>query len=72
MTDSIVTVAHIISKARRDHAEGKPIEDHGFNWHAVCLPAYLAERERLAQASPASHAAPAGRGRVEHRQGIGS
>lgn len=69
MTDHIVPRAHIIAKAQRDHAAGKKRDDHGFNWHALCLPAYLAEFDRLAE-SQQSHAAPAGRARVDLAQGV--
>jgi hypothetical protein len=70
VTDQIVPRAHILAKAARDHAAGQPRDAHGFNWHAPCLPAYLAEFDRLAQASPQSHAAPAGQRRVELAQGV--
>lgn len=71
MTDQIVKITDIHAKAERDHAAGLAIDDHGFNWHALCLPTYLAERERLAEEQPSTtcHTAPAGRQRVDHRKG---
>jgi hypothetical protein len=73
VTDLIVPRAHILAKAARDHAAGQSRDAHGFNWHAPCLPAYLAEFDRLAAAgkpSHKSHAAPAGQRRVELAQGV--
>lgn len=72
MTDQIVSRARIEAMAARDYAAGQPRDAHGFNWHAPCLPAYLAEYDRLAAAgkpSHQSHTAPAGRTRIDLRQG---
>lgn len=70
MTNSIVKLSDILDKAERDHKAGLSVDEHGFNWHATCLPAYLAERERLANTSHASHIASAARKRVEQAQGV--
>ena len=63
----IVPRSYIRAKAARHHAAGLPRDAHGMNWHADALPTWLHEFDRLeaAKTSPASHAAPAGRGRVE-------
>lgn len=71
MTDSVVKLSDILAKAARDHAASLSLDDHGFNWHALCLPAYLAERHRLAgtNTSPASHIAPHRLVRIDRQQG---
>lgn len=68
----IVAITDIQRRARAHFNAGGKRDDHGFNWHADALVHWLAERERLAAAgkvSHASHAAPAGRARVELAQG---
>lgn len=72
MDQPIVKIEDIQAMAARDHAAGLARDDHGFNWHAMCLPTYLQERDRLAGASKvahAAHSAPAGRKRIDLRQG---
>lgn len=63
---AIISKDTIRARARRDFEQGKGRDEHGFNWHALCLPAYLDEFDRLE--SQQSHGAPAARRHVDARQ----
>ena len=72
MTDQIISRAHIRAKARRDFDAGKKRHEHGFNVGAAAIFDWLEEFDRLAAQANSHryHAAPAGQGRVELRQGV--
>jgi hypothetical protein len=46
MPDAIITRDLIEARARAAHEAGKGRDEHGFNWHADALPAWLAEWDR--------------------------
>ena len=71
MTDSIISKETIKRRARDAFKSGRGRDSHGFNWHADALPTWLEEFDRLAraaQASSASHTAPAGHQRIDLHQ----
>lgn len=48
MNDSIASQAQIRAKAAAAFARGQSRDSHGMNWHALALPTWLDEYDRLA------------------------
>jgi hypothetical protein len=67
MDQPIVTIEHIKSMGRAAALRRDPRDSHCMNWFAPALPHWL---EGYDSVSRASHAAPAGRARVELAQGV--
>jgi hypothetical protein len=69
---TIVSIDHIRNKGRAAALRGDKRDSHGMNWLAAALPHWLSGFDSVKQASPASHGAPAGRGRVDAAQAVAS
>lgn len=71
MADQIISIEAIRERARAAFIRNKRRDEHGMNWHALALPTWLAEYDRMAEraSGPQLHTAPAAGARVDARQG---